>query len=830
MSNLGPQKQKASYAGLLQVPGGITSSLQIVTDGLGNTTPLLLSSSGVSITGLVSTTAQNIYGGSAGSVVYQSGAGATSFVTPGTTGQFLTSNGVLAPTFNTVTASTVGAVSSSGDTMSGPLNMGGNLINSLGTPVSSGDAANKAYVDSVAVGLQPKTAAVVASTGNISSLSGLLTIDGVTLTAGDRVLVKDQSLAQYNGVYVASLTSWLRATDLDTWNEFLGAYIYVSSGTVNAGTGWICTATAGGVLGVTSIPFVQFSSSSTYSAGSGLSLIGSTFSITAPVSVSLGGTGVTTLSGIPYGNGTSAFTAATGAQIATALGANAVSVATNIAGGSAGSVPYQSSSSTTGFSAVGTSGQLFTSNGTSAPSFVSAMPMAVTGRIARSGSYIGGSSARPINDMFGDAVSIFDFGGVADFNSSTNTGTDNAAAINAAIASGVKKIYFPAGNYLIAGTVAVSALSGSQWIVGDGPNNSVFWCGDAFDVFTMNSNFCRISNVGFQSRNLTARTSGSYVYIDGSSGCRDTYIDNFYMDKGFYGVNITGANAVQNVIKDGQIRNLKASTGIGILVQNGSDTHIHNVLMDADDDGNQAGAGVSVTNTGGIFMSDCDIVSTGVGLNLVPSGSQKVQWLSINNCDFDTCSQYGLNIAPSSGGQVNGCTFTACWFASTGISGTGATRVGIGARLDQGSVAGGALVSGINFVSCRFFNNNAQGFYINCYGVYGSNPFGIEWVSLNGCMFSGNSLGNAYPSGSSVADLQISPVTSGAGGVIVNACMFGNMGGLTSWPRAGILIDTNANYIIVTSNMVARYNGGLLPGIVNNSVGTGITIANNFAP
>jgi hypothetical protein len=287
---------------------------------------------------------------------------------------------------------------------------------------------------------------------------------------------------------------------------------------------------------------------------------------------------------------------------------------------------------------------------------------------------------------------------------------------------------------------------------------------------------------------------------------------------------------VQNVVKDGQIRNLTPSSGIGIVIQGGSDTHIHNMLIDADNDANQANSGVTITDTGGIFMSDCDIVSTGTGLNLVPSGSQRVQWLSINNSDFDTCAQYGLNIAPTSGGQVNGCTFTACWFASNGISTTGPGRIGIGARLDQGSIAGGALVSGINFVSCRFFNNNAQGFYVNCYGIYGSNPFGIEWVSLNGCMFSGNSLGNAYPSASSVADLQISPVAAGAGGVIVNGCMFGNMGGLTSWPKAGILIDSGANYIIITSNMVARFNGALLPGIVNNSSGTGITIANNFAP
>lgn len=828
MSNLGPQRQKASFSGLLQVPGGITSALQTVQDGDGNPTGLQLSSTAISVTGFVSNTAQNIYGGTAGSVPYQSAPGATSFVTAGTTGQLLKSNGILAPSFVTVDSDYVGALASSGGTMSGAINMGNNLVTNLATPVSSTDAATKAYVDSVAVGLQAKTPCVAASTANIASLAGLLTVDGVTLTTGQRVLVKNQATAANNGIYVADSSAWSRATDADSWNELIGAYVYISGGTTQSQTGWVCNVAAGGTINVTAITWVQFSSVSTYSAGNGLSLVGTTFSISAPVSVANGGTGATTLTGVVYGNGSSAMTAATGSQIATAIGSNAVQTATNLAGGTAGGMPYQTASGNTGFASAGSSGQVLISGGTLAPSFVTNLPNTVKGIASRSGSAISNCIARPVTDFFGDTVSILDFGGVADFNSGTNSGTDNTSAINAALSAGAKKIYFPSGNYLIAG--AVNALSGGQWIVGDGPNSSVFWCGDGFDVFTMNSNFCRISSVGFQSRNNSNRTSGSYVRIDGSVSCRDTYVDHFYMDKGYYGVNITGANCVQNVVKDGQIRNLTPSSGIGIVIQGGSDTHIHNMLIDTDNDANQCSSGVTITDTGGIFMSDCDIVSTGTGLNLVPAGSQRVQWLSINNCDFDTCAQYGLNVAPTSGGQVNGCTFNACWFASNGISTTGPSRIGIGARLDQGSIAGGALVSGINFVACRFFNNNAQGFYVNCYGVYGSNPFGIEWVSLNGCMFSGNSLGNAYPSASSVADLQISPVAAGAGGVTVNGCMFGNMGGLTSWPKAGILIDATANYVIVTSNMVARFNGSLLPGIVNNSAGTGIIIANNFAP
>ena len=80
MSNLGPQAQNASFPGLLQVPGGITSSLQVVTDGSGNATGLSLSSTAVSVSGLVSSTAQNIYGGTAGALPYQPNASGYVFI------------------------------------------------------------------------------------------------------------------------------------------------------------------------------------------------------------------------------------------------------------------------------------------------------------------------------------------------------------------------------------------------------------------------------------------------------------------------------------------------------------------------------------------------------------------------------------------------------------------------------------------------------------------------------------------------------------------------------------------------------------------------------
>ena len=97
------------------------------------------------------------------------------------------------------------------------------------TPSSNTDIANKFYVDTVAQGLGPKAACAVATTANIT-LSGLQTIDGYTTLAGDRVLVKNQGSSQYNGIYIASASTWTRATDMDVWSEVPGAYTVILNG------------------------------------------------------------------------------------------------------------------------------------------------------------------------------------------------------------------------------------------------------------------------------------------------------------------------------------------------------------------------------------------------------------------------------------------------------------------------------------------------------------------------------------------------------------------------------------------------------------------------
>jgi hypothetical protein len=157
-----------------------------------------------------------------------------------------------------------------------------NAVLQVATP-AEGDAANrvasKGYVDGVAQGLDIKDSCKAATTANIT-LSGTQTIDGISIVADDRVLVKDQSTQTENGIYICAAGAWSRAADFATGAAEAGAFTFVEQGTVNGDNGFVCTSDKGSdIVGTNNIVFSQFSGAGQITAGSGLTKSGNTLNV-----------------------------------------------------------------------------------------------------------------------------------------------------------------------------------------------------------------------------------------------------------------------------------------------------------------------------------------------------------------------------------------------------------------------------------------------------------------------------------------------------------------------------------------------------------------------
>ncbi len=178
-------------------------------------------------------------------------------------------------------------VNVSGDTMTGALILNADPSVALG-------AATKQYVDAAIAGLSWKqsvaVATLVAGTLATSFAAGQV-VDTVTLTAGMRILIKNQSTQTENGIYIVQASGApVRSTDADTGVELVNASVYVDGGS-QTDTGWVQTTSSPITIGSSNIVWAQFSGSGSYTAGTGLSLTGNTFANTGVLS-NVAGTGI----------------------------------------------------------------------------------------------------------------------------------------------------------------------------------------------------------------------------------------------------------------------------------------------------------------------------------------------------------------------------------------------------------------------------------------------------------------------------------------------------------------------------------------------------------
>ena len=167
---------------------------------------------------------------------------------------------------------------------------------------------SKSEVDSLVQGFRGKASATVATTTALTFNTAQTTIDGVTISITDRVLIKNQANAAQNGIYTNVTTAaWVRAGNADTAEELTSALVFIDKGTANRDTAWLQT-TDDIVLETSSLNWIQFANSGSYAP---LMHTHSATDITSGIlPVARGGTGVSTISGLVKGNGTGAMTAA----------------------------------------------------------------------------------------------------------------------------------------------------------------------------------------------------------------------------------------------------------------------------------------------------------------------------------------------------------------------------------------------------------------------------------------------------------------------------------------------------------------------------------------
>jgi hypothetical protein len=328
---------------------------------------------GITLTGTVTTSGSLTLGGTL------SGVSLTSQVS----GTLPIANGGTGATTDATARTSLGAAASGANTDITSIALtSGTVINA---PTAGTDIVNKTYADSISAGINFHQSVRLASTTTLAaytynngtggvgatitaSANGALSLDSVAVATNDRVMIKNEvsGNAPYNGIYVVTQTGsgaapfiLTRSTDYNTSGTGVnqinqGDFFLVTSGTSQANTSWVQQTPLPITIGTTALTFTQFGAPITYSAGTGLTLAGTVFSITnsgvtantygsassVPVvainaqgqvtsasnsaiaiaasqitsgtlGVSNGGTGATTLTGVVIGNGTSAFTTVT---------------------------------------------------------------------------------------------------------------------------------------------------------------------------------------------------------------------------------------------------------------------------------------------------------------------------------------------------------------------------------------------------------------------------------------------------------------------------------------------------------------------------------------
>lgn len=297
--------------------------------------------------------------------------------------------------------------------------------------------------------------------------------------------------------------------------------------------------------------------------------------------------------------------------------------------------------------------------------------------------------------------------------------TDDTAAVNACIsvvgALGGGEAYFPSGTYNISATLTVPANVILKGNGGDGGvgGTTISLLSATLDGIVLNG--ARTGVSGFFMTSPVTRTGGRAIAMPiGLSS-----VDNVWIEHYNIGIEADGGlNFLTNI----NIRNPSSANSIGILINGSADQHITNLIIGADFSSPAAFAGVQVAQSGGLWMTDCDITLCQNGVLVNPQSGQEVQFLFLKNVTCDTSSNNGWTVAPNGTGFVAGMNMIGCWGASSVNSGM------------LFAPTGGAIIDGVWMSTPQVVNNSGIG--INISGSGGP----VKNFNITGGCVSGNSV------------------------------------------------------------------------------------------
>lgn len=394
-----------------------------------------------------------------------------------------------------------------------------------------------------------------------------------------------------------------------------------------------------------------------------------------------------------------------------------------------------------------------------------------------------GGVAYPVCEVLEQTVSVKDFGATGD-----GVTDDTTAILTAIAASSGKRLVFPAGTYIVASEIAISVPC---FIDGETPFATVIKTTSATaNIFKCTSGNVSIAGIAFESS--VTRTAGSYLDTNSQS---NVSLTNFKMTGAFRGITIDGG-AIVNISSAGKIADIRetvATTGRGIYITGTCfSVSLFGIVMD--NSGTQPQAGIYIDSSADVTMNTCNIIRQRVGMLIVPGTGQTVDTVWATNSYFDT-STTGVQIAPTSTGNVKNIKFTACWLSSHTGNGIDIT----------GSAA--ATISGVHLVDCEIKANTLAGLNV-------TDGTGLRDLQVIGGLYGNNTSGIAFAT--AVAEFIINGATLGRGGgvngnsgfginfiaavsncAISNNVIIGNVTGTISFgaaPGAGVQCFGNAGF------------------------------------